>query len=81
MTNSNFTIEVKDYEGLLDSLLNKKSIKYDIYFFDNIFTFKYGPHLMDLDEFLSKNQIDLYKDGVASKTCIYDGKWVALVIH
>lgn len=81
LTKVNFTTEVTDYETFLDQLLIKKPDAYDIYFFDNIFTFKYGKFLENLNKLIPSEQINIYKYGVASKTCNYDGNWVALVLY
>ncbi|ORY20943.1 periplasmic binding protein-like II [Neocallimastix californiae] len=79
-TKENSTVVVNQYESVLEFLFKKKSTKYELYFYDNIFTSKYGPYLLKLDDWVSKEQIDMYKDLVPAKTCIYKGKWVSFPI-
>lgn len=69
-----------DYEELLDTLFLKKDTKYDLIFFNNIHTTRFGPHLLNLNDKLSDEIIDLYKFGIASQSCIYEeDEWVGLV--
>lgn len=80
LSKDNSTTEVKDYESMLDALISKKSEKYDIYFYDNVFTPKFGPHFVDLKEKLPKEHIAMYEPSIASKSCVYKDKWVGLPI-
>jgi len=76
----NATTEVTDYEEMLDALFLKKNTKYDIIFFDNIYTTRFGPHLLNLNGSISDEILNLYKPGIASQSCIYgEDKWVGLV--
>jgi len=61
---------------MLESLFQKKSNKYDIYFYDNIYTTRFEPHLLNLKKVIPEELIDLYKPGIASKTCVIKNKWV-----
>ena len=80
-TSENSTIEVKDYEAQLDSIFSRRSNKYEIIFFDNIYTSKFGPHLLDLRELnIPKEHLDMYLDGIASRTCVHNNRVVGLVI-
>lgn len=81
LTSENFTVGVKDYEFFLDNLIQRKSTKYDIYFFDNIFTFKYGPSFENLEKYISKEEMNLFNYNIIKNTCMYNGNWVALVIY
>ncbi|OUM63392.1 hypothetical protein PIROE2DRAFT_10116 [Piromyces sp. E2] len=76
----NATTEVKDYEEMLDALFSKKMEKYDIMFYDNIFSTRFGRHLLNLNGTISDELINLYKPGIASKTCLYEDKLVGLPI-
>jgi len=74
----NATTSVRDYETMLDSLFNKKSDKYDLIYFDNIYTSRFGPDLLDLRDLLPKEHIDMYIEGIANQTCFYEDKLVGL---
>lgn len=78
-TKENSTVLVTDFEGMLESLFRKRSSKYDLYFYDNIFTPKFGKYLLPLDNYVPSEIFDLYKQGVANQTCRYKDQWIALV--
>ncbi|OUM63393.1 hypothetical protein PIROE2DRAFT_61324 [Piromyces sp. E2] len=72
----NSTVSVINYEETLESLFRKESDKYDIIFFDNIFTTRFGPYLLNLKGTILDKLIDIYKPGIASKSCVYgEDKW------
>jgi len=88
--NLNITISInihtnmdnKNFESFVDnveSLLNKKTNKYDIYYYDNAYTVKYGPYLLDLEKYLPKEHIEMYNSDIIEKTCVYEDKLVGLV--
>jgi len=79
-TEKNSTFVVSDYESLIDTLIKKKNNKYELYFYDNIYSSKFGRYLLNLEDFLPKEHIDMYKPGIASQSCVYKKKWVGLVI-
>ena len=80
LSKDNSTVEVEDYESTIELLFSKKSDKYDLYYFDNIFSNKFGPYLLDLREYLSESHINLYDNEITSQTCYYNDKLVGLVI-
>ncbi|ORX79188.1 periplasmic binding protein-like II, partial [Anaeromyces robustus] len=57
-TYSNSTSLIKDYGSSIESLMNKKSVKYDIYMFDSIYTNKYSPFLLDLGKTINTTIIN-----------------------
>lgn len=75
----NSTTSFDDFGNSMEYLLNKGNKKYDIFFFDPMFTKKYSPYFVNLEEYLPKEHMDLYSKGIAPKICTYDGKWVGLV--
>eukprot|EP00833_Pecoramyces_ruminatium_P009874 jgi/Orpsp1_1/1183906/evm.model.c7180000087172.2 len=77
---SNFSLTVENYEEMLMAIFEKKNTKYDIIFYDNIYTLKFGAHLIELDDILPKDHIDMYLDGIAKQTCIFNEKIVALPV-
>jgi len=77
----NSTLEVLDYEAHLNTLFSRKSNKYDLIFFDHIYTTVFGPHLLNLKEIISQDHIDMYMEGIASQTCVYKDELVGFVIY
>ncbi|ORX80087.1 hypothetical protein BCR32DRAFT_26408 [Anaeromyces robustus] len=77
----NSTALVTDYESMIDSVFRRKSSKYDLVFFDNIYTARFGPHLLNILDKLPKEHIDLYRNGIASRSCVHNGEWVGLVCN
>ncbi|OUM61595.1 hypothetical protein PIROE2DRAFT_12376 [Piromyces sp. E2] len=78
-TTSNTTEFVKEYGSTLDHLLKKGSKKYDLYFYDVMYSKQYSYHLIDLGEALKKDHIKLYTNSVAAQTCKNEDQWVGLV--
>ena len=79
---SNKTTSTTDYfVSVIDTLLKKHSPKYDIYFYDNIYTIRYSQHFIDLKEYLEKEHIDLYPNVLKSEAFSYNNKLIGLVIY
>ena len=76
---ANSTELIGDYATTLDSIFKRKSGKYDLIFYDNVYPIRFGPYLVDLNTVLPEGHIEMYASGVASKTCVYKDKWVGLV--
>ncbi|ORX78328.1 hypothetical protein BCR32DRAFT_247245 [Anaeromyces robustus] len=76
----NSTTEINSYGTSIDALLNKKSTKYDIYFYFGTYTNTYGSNFADLRDYLPKEHIDLYDKNIIDNTCTYDKKLVGLMI-
>ncbi|ORX83231.1 periplasmic binding protein-like II [Anaeromyces robustus] len=79
--NVHSTADLKNFESFafsVESLLIKKSNKYDIYYYDNSYTQKYGPYLLDLKEYLPEEHIKMYNQEIVEKSCIYKDKLVGL---
>ncbi|ORX44206.1 periplasmic binding protein-like II [Piromyces finnis] len=79
-----FTMEnstsITDFESTLESLLKKKTNKYDIYIYDGLYTERYGPYLYDLNSTLPKNHINMYDSDFIMENCIYKDKIVSLPV-
>jgi len=71
---------VNNYQSMIENLLYKKSKKYDLIVFDNIYSKKFESYFLDLKDLLPQEHLDLYSEGIAAQTCIFNNKWVALVI-
>ncbi|ORX79009.1 periplasmic binding protein-like II [Anaeromyces robustus] len=80
LTNSNSTFSTVDFGSLIESLLKKNNSKYDIFFYDNLYLSRFGPHLLDLNIHLSKEHLDLYNPNVLKQSCEYKNKIVGLPI-
>jgi len=77
----NSTNSSMDYESMLESYLQKGDSTYDLIFFENIYTNKLNSYLENLKDWLVGKHFELYREGVASQTCIdKDNKWIALPI-
>ncbi|ORX79048.1 periplasmic binding protein-like II [Anaeromyces robustus] len=75
-TNLNLTTNINDY-AMVKTLLTKKK-KFDLFFYDNAFTPKYGEYLLDLKEYLPKEHITLFDSKLISSSCLYDDKIIGL---
>jgi len=71
-SNENSTNEVDNYAYTIDSLLAKKSTKYDLYFYFGSSNGDFSPNLLNLDEWLPKEHIAMYDPGILKSNCISD---------
>ncbi|ORY61097.1 periplasmic binding protein-like II [Neocallimastix californiae] len=69
-----------DYELAIESLLLKKSKKYDLLYFDNTYTTTLGRYFLNLEDYIPIEHINNYKDGIALQTCYYDNHLIGLPI-
>eukprot|EP00833_Pecoramyces_ruminatium_P003044 jgi/Orpsp1_1/1177076/evm.model.c7180000060115.1 len=85
--NLNITVTLNTYRitgdfdsfGLtLESLFLKRSNKYDIYYYDSVYTQKYGAYLLDLKKYLPKEHIEMYDSKLLSESCTYGEKLIGL---
>jgi len=72
------SLEVNYFESMVESLLIRKSTKYDIYIYDNSSTQKYGKYLLDLNNRIPDEHIKLYHPDIIDGTCIYKNKLVGI---
>ncbi|ORX81116.1 periplasmic binding protein-like II [Anaeromyces robustus] len=77
-TSSNSTFETSDYGSYIENILNKKLSKYDIIFYDNLYTNKYGYSLVDLYKYLEPNHINIYNKNILSQSCSCENKLVGM---
>jgi len=71
---------VNNYQSMIENLLYKKSKKYDLIVFDNIYSKKFESYFLDLKDLLPQEHLDLYSEGIAAQTCIFKKKWVVFLI-
>ncbi|ORX79253.1 periplasmic binding protein-like II [Anaeromyces robustus] len=79
-TPENSTSLYNEYGATVGTLLSKKSTKYDMYFYYSAYVSDYGPHLLNLDEWLPKEHIENHDSGILSSSCTYNGHTVGLPI-
>ncbi|ORX57945.1 periplasmic binding protein-like II [Piromyces finnis] len=80
ITSANSTLVANDYGLAVDTLLSKKSDKYDIYFYNNIYTEKLAKHFIDLKKSLPKEHMDMYDSQLNKDICVAGDKWASLPI-
>jgi len=66
------------YGTMVEQLLKKKNNNYDLYYFDNAQTQKYGKYLLDLRKYLPKDHIEVYDQDILEMTCEYNKALVGL---
>jgi len=81
VSKNNFTSSDEDYPSTVEALLKKKLFTYDLYFYDNAYSAKYGEYLINLYDYLSPEHIEMYHSDILSNSCIYNDKLVGLVNH
>ncbi|KAL6628683.1 periplasmic binding protein-like II [Neocallimastix sp. 'constans'] len=77
---SNSTTNTYDFYTLMDSFLLRKSNKYDLYFYNSIYTWSFEHHFLNLKELLPKDHVDMYTD-IDSEMFSYNNKLVGLPIY
>ncbi|ORX82973.1 periplasmic binding protein-like II [Anaeromyces robustus] len=78
---SNSTIEANDFGTTVEALLSRKTNKYDIYFYDNVYTKKYGKHFINLEEKIPKDHMELFSSDLNYQLCTSDNRWVGLPLN
>jgi len=82
LTPNNSTSDIENYGTTIESLLEKKSTKYDIYFFYASYSKKYNDHFINLREYLPKESIEVFDESILQHQCTsYNNKLVGLVIY
>ena len=79
LTPNNSTSGLDTYSSFIDQLLDRKSNKYDIYFYYGGYTSQYGEHFVDLNEYIPKKHLNFYKYDYLKQCNIYKNKLVGLV--
>jgi len=78
LTPLNTTINISNYSSMIKTLTNKKSKKYDIYFYYGSFTYEYGKHFEDLKKYseITNN----FEPETIKSICSYDNRIVGFPI-
>ncbi|ORX82031.1 periplasmic binding protein-like II [Anaeromyces robustus] len=81
-TYKNSTADVENIQGFMQELTNKKEkSRYDMFLIDTIYNSNYINHFLNLYDYLPESITNLYKEGIATKTCIFDNKLTALPLY
>ena len=80
LSSVNVTGYYKDYDSFLDALFKKKDDRYDIYFYETTDIFNYDKYLIDLNEFISEENLNMFDPEIIQDFCTENGKLVGLVI-
>jgi len=75
---SNSSTSINDYGTTVETTLSKGQDKYDIIFFDNVYTKRYGKYLLDLNGKLPESHINMYKFNCFEDLCVCNSRLVSL---
>ncbi|ORX49624.1 periplasmic binding protein-like II [Piromyces finnis] len=81
ITPSNSTVYISDYGTTIETLLSKKSDKYDIYFYDNVYTKRYGKYFVNFKKKIPQEHLNMYKSEFSSDLYISNDRWVGLPVQ
>jgi len=81
-TSENATVSNDGGKVTIQSLLQSRSSKYDIYFFHYSNVHEFSEHLMDLNGYISQETIDLYNtDDIFEKSCYINNRLISFPIQ
>jgi len=80
LSSVNVTGYYKDYDSFLEALFKKKDDRYDIYFYETTDIFNYDKYMIDLNEFISEENLNMFDQKIIQDFCTENGKLVGLVI-
>ncbi|ORX78587.1 periplasmic binding protein-like II [Anaeromyces robustus] len=81
LSSQNTSVVTNNYASTVESWLKKRNTEYDIFTMNTIYTSRFAKHSADLKKYISKNVIDSYSKGVASKIGYYNDKLVGLPLY
>ncbi|ORX83189.1 periplasmic binding protein-like II [Anaeromyces robustus] len=79
LTNQNSTFDLSDYGSMVETLLKKKSKKYDFIIYDIIYTPKFAPYFLNLYNNIEKEHLDVYDKNILTQSSVYNNRLVGLV--
>jgi len=59
-SSENITNTWDSFDSYMDSLLSKKNQKYDVIIYDPVYTRRYSPYFVDLNDWLPQNHLKKY---------------------
>jgi len=74
LTPENSQSDFENYGTTIDSLLLKKSTKYDIYFYYAAYSKKYGEHFLNLREYLTEEFLNRFDKNLLDDMCSTNNK-------
>jgi len=81
LTPENSTSDFENYGTMIDSLLKRKSTKYDIIYYYSAYTKKYGNHFLNIRDYISEDYIKIFDERLLEETCSsYDKTLVSLPV-
>jgi len=80
LSSVNVTGYYKDYDSFLEALFKKKDDRYDIYFYETTDIFNYDKYMIDLNEFISEENLNIFDPEIIHDMCTENGKLIGLVI-
>ena len=73
---------VKNYGTTVDSLVSKRSTKYDIYFYYSTYSQAYGDNFVNLEDYLSEKDFKAFDERILKEGCYSSNKKIiGLVIY
>ena len=82
LTPENSQSDFENYGTTIDSLLLKKSTKYDLYFYYAAYSKKYGEHFLNLREYLTEEFLNRFDKKLLDDMCSINNKvLIGLVIY
>ncbi|ORX87619.1 hypothetical protein BCR32DRAFT_147409 [Anaeromyces robustus] len=67
LSNVNSSYSLINYGTTTDSILKKKTHKYDMVFYDNLYISEYEPYLIDLAEYFDNDDIDKFDQDILNR--------------
>ena len=64
---------------MIEDILSKGRDKYDIYFYDMVYTKRYGKHFISLEDKLPKEHLNMYKSKYYNEIYYSNDHLVSLV--
>ncbi|KAG4090277.1 hypothetical protein H8356DRAFT_1279713 [Neocallimastix lanati (nom. inval.)] len=77
-SSKNSTQNINNFHSSIETLIDKKSDKYDLFTFDPIYIRNLYPYFIDLKEWLPSEYIDWFSLNNIDKICTYENKWIGL---
>jgi len=78
---NNGTKFINNHGSIIESFLQEKDTTYDLIFYDNVYSPKLGPYLLNLKKWINKDLIEIYNSNITSQTCVYEDNLVGLPIY
>ncbi|ORX78901.1 periplasmic binding protein-like II [Anaeromyces robustus] len=81
LTSANSTVLNNGGKTTIQSLLENKSKRYEIYFYSFSGGAQFSDHLLDLNDYISPDITNMYYSDIFNKTCIFDNKLIGFPIN